>query len=65
MVRRLEEGRNVVGTDRGGPVTKIVSIAERDPAAEGTRSALFTRLRSERVTNIGRLTRDQLHDDEP
>jgi antitoxin (DNA-binding transcriptional repressor) of toxin-antitoxin stability system len=52
-------------TSHGRPVAKIVPIAESDPVAEGARSALFTRLRTERVTNVGRWTREELYDDEP
>lgn len=52
--------------DYGHPgIAKIVPIAEGDPVAERARSALLARLRAERVTNVGRWTRDELYDDEP
>jgi prevent-host-death family protein len=65
ILRKVRGGRSVVVTSHGRPVAKIVPIAESDPVAAGARSALFARLRAERVTNIGRWTRDELYDDEP
>jgi prevent-host-death family protein len=65
LLRKVREGRSVVVTSHGRPVAKIVPITESDPVAQGARSALFARLRAERVTHVGRWTRDELYDDEP
>ena len=44
---------------------QITPIVEDERAAEGARSALFARLRTERAVNAGRWTRDELYDDAP
>ncbi len=65
LLRSVKEGRSVVVTSHGKPVAKISPIVEDNRAAEGARSALFARLRRERVVNAGRWTRDELYDDAP
>ena len=59
----LGRRRSVVVTSHGKPVAKISPVVEDNRAAEGARSALFARLRRERVVNAGRWTRDELYDD--
>jgi prevent-host-death family protein len=61
LLRTVKRGRSVVVTSHGKPVAKIVPI-EDERTAEGARSALFARLRKERVVNAGRWTRDELYD---
>jgi prevent-host-death family protein len=63
LLRTVKKGRSVVVTSHGKPVAKISPVVEDDRAAEGARSALFARLRRERVVNAGRWTRDELYDD--
>jgi prevent-host-death family protein len=63
LLRTVKKGGSVVVTSHGKPVAKISPVVEDDLAAEGARSALFTRLRRERVVNVGRWTRDELYDD--
>ena len=63
LLRTVKKGRSVVVTSHGKPVAKISPVVENDRAAEGARSALFTRLRRERAVNAGRWTRAELYDD--
>jgi len=65
LLRAVRTGRSVVVTSHGKPVAKSSPVIEGDRAAEGARSALFARLRRERVVNAGRWTRDELYDDAP
>jgi prevent-host-death family protein len=65
LLRTVKNGRSVVVTSHGKPVAKIMPIMDDERAAEGVRSALFARLRTERVVNAGRWTRDELYDDAP
>ncbi len=63
LLRTVKKGRCVVVTSHGKPVARIAPVAEDDRAAEGARSALFARLRRERVVKAGRWTREDLYDD--
>ena len=63
LLRTVKRGRSVVVTSHGKPVAKISPMAEDDRTAASARSALFARLRRERVVNAGRWTRDELYDD--
>ena len=65
LLRTVKKGRSVVVTSHGKPVAKISPVVEDDRAAQGARSALFDRLRRERVVNAGRWKRDELYDDVP
>ena len=65
LLRTVKKGRSIIVTSHGKPVAKITPVVEGERAAEGARSALFARLRRERVVNIGRWTRDELYDDAP
>lgn len=65
LLRTVKQGRSVVVTSHGKPVARITPVVEDDRAAGGARSALFARLRRERVVKAGRWTRDELYDDLP
>ena len=65
LLRTVKQGRSVVVTSHGKPVARITPVVEDDRAAAGARSALFARLRKERVVKAGRWTRDELYDDAP
>ena len=65
LLRTVKQGRSVVVTSHGKPVARITPVVEDDRAAAGARSALFARLRRERVVKVGRWTRDELYDDAP
>ena len=62
VLRAVREGQSYVVTSHGKPVAKIVPVDKNGGAARGARSALLKRLRSERVTAIGRWTRDELYE---
>jgi prevent-host-death family protein len=65
LLRTVKDGQSVVVTSHGKPVAKISPVVDDNRVAEGARSALFARLRRERVVNAGRWTRDELYDDVP
>jgi prevent-host-death family protein len=65
LLRTVKKGRSIIVTSHGRPVAKLSPVVEDDFAAKGARSALFNRLRRERVVNAGRWTRDELYDDVP
>jgi len=65
LLRTVKQGRSVILTSHGKPVAKIMPISGDGRVAEGARSALFARLRTQRVVNAGRWTRDELYDDKP
>jgi len=63
LLRTVKKGRSVIVTSHGKPVARISPVAEDDRAAKSLRSALFARLRTERVVIAGRWTRNELYDD--
>jgi prevent-host-death family protein len=63
LLRTVKTGRTVIVTSHGKPVAKISPLSEDGRTAEKARSTLFARLRKERVTDVGRWTRDELYDD--
>ncbi len=65
LLRTVKTGRSVIVTSHGKPVARITPIADDERAAEGARSALFARLRTERTMNVGRWARHELYDDAP
>ena len=62
LLGTVKKGRSVVVTSHGKPVAKIIPVAKDEPVAAAARSALFARLRKERVAKIGRWTRNELYD---
>ncbi len=62
LLRTVKTGASVVVTSHGKPVARISPVTENDRAADGARSALFARLRRERVGSAGRWTRDEQYD---
>jgi prevent-host-death family protein len=63
LLRTVKAGTSVVVTSHGKAVARITPAGDDKRAAEGARSALFARLRRERVVKAGRWTRDELYDD--
>ena len=63
LLRTVKKGRSVIVTSHGRPVARIGPIVEDERTAEGARSALFARLRRERVIEVGHWTRDELYED--
>ena len=65
LLRTVKKGQSVVVTSHGKPVARISPVVEDHRIGESARSALFARLRKERVVNAGRWTRDELYHDAP
>lgn len=65
LLRTVKTGRSIVVTSHGRPVARISPVIGDNRAAEAARSALFVRLRRERVVKSGRWTRDELYDEVP
>jgi len=63
LLRTVKNGRSVVVTNHGKPVAKVVPIADERRFAQGARTALFARLRSQRTVKAGQWTRDELYDE--
>ncbi len=49
-------------TSHGKPVARIVPVVEDDRTMASARTALFARLRAERVVKVGHWTRDELYE---
>ena len=58
FLRMVRDGQSVTVTAISKPVARIIPVN----AKEGARSALLARLRKQRVTDVGRWTRDELYD---
>jgi prevent-host-death family protein len=65
LLRTVKNGRSVIVTSHGKPVAKITPVVEDERAVKAARSALFSRLRTQRTVKVGRWTRDELYDDAP
>ncbi len=63
LLHGVRQGNSYVVTSHGKPVAKIVPMTESDKVSAGARSALLARLRSQRVVDAGRWTRDELYED--
>ncbi len=63
VLRRVRSGRSYVVTSHGRPVARIVPFSSEEPIKSTARRALFARLASARVTDVGRWTRDELYED--
>ena len=61
----VKKGQSVIVTSHGKPVAKIAPVAADERAGAAARSALLSRLRTERPVNVGRWKRDELYDDAP
>jgi prevent-host-death family protein len=62
LLRLAREGRTFVVALRGKPAAKVVPMAEEDEVKSAARAILLNRLRSQRVRNVGRWTRDELYE---
>ena len=62
LLRDVRDGGSYVITAHGKPVAKIIPFTTRDAVAAAAKSALLKRLRSQRGTDIGRWTRDELYE---
>lgn len=62
ILRDVRAGQPFVVTVHGKPVARIVPCTEAANARHAARSALFERLASQPVTDIGRWSRDELYE---
>jgi prevent-host-death family protein len=63
LLRTVREGHSYIVTSHGKAIARIVPITKGGGIAVSARAALFRRLRSERIVNIGRWKRDELYED--
>jgi prevent-host-death family protein len=62
LLREVKEGQSYVVTSHGRPVARIAPVDDNRAAVASGRASLLNRLRSERVTQIGRWKRDELYE---
>ena len=63
ILRTVRNGKSYVVTVHGKPVAKILPVSEDEQKRTAARAALFARLEAQPAINIGRWTRDELHDE--
>jgi prevent-host-death family protein len=63
LLRTVRKGKTVVVTSHGKPVARIVPMAEDERTTRGARAALFERLRTQPVVDIGRWSREDLYEE--
>jgi prevent-host-death family protein len=63
LLRGVRQGRSYVVTSHGKPIARLVPAAQSSVIAAGARDSLLSRLRSQRVQDVGRWTRDELYED--
>lgn len=64
LLRGVREGRSYLVTSHGTPIARLVPAGKPDVAAAGARRALFSRLETQPVVDVGRWTRDELYEDD-
>jgi prevent-host-death family protein len=62
LLRDVKEGRSYVVTSHGKPVARIAPVSDDRTRMASARKSLLSRLRSERVVNVGRWKRDELYE---
>ena len=62
VLRHVREGATYTVTVHGRPVARIVPVQSDAPVTTRARAALVKRLRSARVVDAGRWTRDDLYE---
>lgn len=62
LLRNVRSGQSFIITAHGKPVARIIPCTEADAAREAARAALFERLGSQPVMDIGRWSRDELYE---
>ena len=63
ILRTVRGGKSYVVMVHGKPVAKILPVSEDERERTAARDALFARLEAQPVMNVGRWTRDELHDE--
>lgn len=62
VLRVVRAGKSVTVTSHGRPVARIVPVRTGDHVTNTARRTLFKRLKAARVSDVGRWTRDELHE---
>ena len=62
VLREVRDGQSYVVTSHGRPVARITPANQDGMVVANARALLLNRLRSERVTNVGRWKRDELYE---
>ena len=65
LLQGVRQGRSYVVTIHGKPVAKISPVHESEMTRASARKTLIARLRRQPVVRTGRLTREELYEDEP
>ena len=65
LLKVVKQGRSVIITSHGKPVARVVPYVGDTRTAEVARSALFARLKAERITKIGLWSRAELYERAP
>jgi len=65
LLRGVREGATYVVTSHGRPIARIGPIEAEAGARTAARAALFDHLRSQKGTDVGRWTRDELYERRP
>ena len=63
ILRTVRGGKSYVVTVHGKPVAKILPVSENERERTVARASLLARLETQPVMNVGRWTRDELHDE--
>ena len=62
LLREVREGTSYVVTVHGKPVARITPCNAADATRAAAQAALFKRLRSQPIHDVGHWTRDELHE---
>lgn len=63
LLRGVRQGHSYVITSHGKPIARIIPTTESAAARERAKAALFKRLHSQRATDIGHWSREELYED--
>jgi prevent-host-death family protein len=62
LLRGVREGRSYVVTNHRKPVARLVPVGRHEKIVAGARTALLSRLEKQPVIDVGRWTREELHE---
>lgn len=62
LLRKVEQGQEVVVTSRGTPVARMVPVARGQSLRQAARAALLAHLSAQAATGPRTWTRDELYD---
>ncbi|HEX4487872.1 MAG TPA: type II toxin-antitoxin system prevent-host-death family antitoxin [Terriglobales bacterium] len=61
LLRDVKQGQSYVVTSHGRPVARLAPVTG-DRSASTAKASLMARLKSQKVTNVGRWNREDLYD---